>query len=519
MHYVIEVADEYHATLNGQPLNVPAGMSASSAALRAAELTAQRDVPADTIATLHAMTPEDSYDLAILNGKAMSVDAAHAALAPHQAQEAPLPPTEADQAPAAALGEQWQNSEPQHPEPALTEPTSTPHQGQVNRRALLAGGGAALLLAGIAGVALTRGEGQHKPPAKASSTPTPALPLLSGQSAPAGWRQTAVWKIENVADPHPRVAVMEHRLYVVTIPPGTGTQALLCADARTGQPIWQRALTPTDVLTDGPHLITHRGRKNLAIATQTHLIAWDARSGKETVRAKLPQEGAVVGFSARGPWVHIEGQRYAALDGSRLVTHALPKGSAPYGVLDDGRLIAVNGKNEMRLLTAGKEHPAVKKLSSPKGSTPGAVVTVTDDLFVTSWNNGKETRLRAYELTTGQEKWTTTPQSRWGAFIGTTLVAPDQTWATVDNRTVDLTNGNVHVMAAKWTPQAISDTWAWGSDGTFTLTTDRRGKIVSPTPKKDGSTPLEPKGGADALLYAAGSIDTATTLFAVTRTT
>lgn len=352
-----------------------------------------------------------------------------------------------------------------------------------SRRALLLGAGALGVGAGLWAWAGASDDAK-KPSATPGTTPTFSLP--DGQSPPSGWSPKATWRIENIADPKPQIDVRDGLFAVLTQPPGTGATVVTVASSRDGRVRWNSSLAVGETVTGGPFMMRRDGRHLVLVVTLTRLLGWDLGSGRKLIEQKLPVEGGAVGASRLGPWIAGGGNRYDALTKAGLRPFDIPAKTFCFGTIDD-RMLVVDLDAQVYKLESGKPKPKPTKLAAPKDTGHAGVVTVTDRILVMAWSTWGGLMLRAYELPNLEVLWTTPSQPSWQGSLGTTRVAPSAGWATVGNRHVDLTTGKVKVIAAKWAPIAISDTHAWGSDGTYVLACDSTGRLVSGRPEKPAS--------------------------------
>lgn len=174
-------------------------------------------------------------------------------------------------------------------------------------------------------------------------------------------------------------------------------------------------------------------------------------------------------FASRTIHDHDHDRRYLAPHDTTLVPFDLPK-DAVFISADKTHLLAAHSHGATWDLTSGKPAPAARRLPGPKGWQAGAITAITSSLLIIGWNKDGKVRLGAYHLPDLKPAWTSAAEPAWAAFLGTTNVSPDESWAIVGNRRVDLKTGEEHLIAPRWTTLAISDDYAWGSDGHAVLT-------------------------------------------------
>ena len=386
-----------------------------------------------------------------------------------------------------------------------------------SRRALLVGGSAigALALAG-GGWALATAGDDERPPEPASSTPSRSVVLPNGQNAPAGWLERAVWSVEDVADPKPQVDVRDGMFAVLTQPPGTGAVEVVVAVARDGRRRWSKTLEVGEIVTDGPFILNRDGKLIVFVTTPKRLLGWELRTGVSFADHAFTTEDASVGFGLLGAWIGTGGRRFYGLTKKGLAPFDIPDKASCFGTIGDRMLVVDSGAQAWKL-ESGKPEPEPVKLQGPKDATPGGVVAVTDEVLILAWNTWRNVALRAYDLKTLKPRWTTPSEPRWEACLGTARIAPDQTWATVGNRRVDLTSGKASVIAAKWTPVAISDGFAWGDDGSYILACDRSGELVSGKPTHRSNETVIVVAGYGDQAFATSAAYGTPTLYSLNR--
>lgn len=412
-------------------------------------------------------------------------------------------PNRPESAPPQALSAWSTHDERTGTRTRLGERASLP-VGTPSRRALLVGAGAVGALAFGGAVWAITGSSDDEKTAQRPTATASSVPLPNGQNPPAGWSENAAWQIENVADPKPQIDVRDGRFAVLTEPPGSGAVAVTVATSRDGKVAWSKALPVGEVVTDGPFIVRRSGADVVLAATTARLVGWNLRTGRQVADHKLPSKAEGVGFGLLGPWIAGGGKRYYGLTSSGLAPFDIPDKASCFGTFDD-RMLVVDGSAQVWKLESGKPKPKPTKLEGPKDMAPGGVVMVTEDTIVTSWRSWRNVTLRAYDLKNLKPRWTTATQPDWDAGVGTSRIAPSRAWATVGNRHVDLTNGRVSVIAAKWAPVTISDDFAWGDDGTYILACDRRGKLVSGRPEHPSTETVTVSAGdgANALVTSA----------------
>lgn len=457
-----------HALVDGSPLALsPDGDPAAALIAHAQEV-------ARTQGTLHAHLRDGAgTDTWVRIDPDGSVSSAHPPVQNTAPSTGSAPPSN-----LSAWSAQPDRSRPRGPAGRL----SGLQGGAPSRRALILGAGA--LGVGAAGAGLWAWAGASddaKKPSKTTAT-TPTFRLPDGQSPPSGWSPEATWRIENVADPKPQIDVRDNHFAVLTQPPGTGTTTVTVASSRDGRVRWHSSLAVGESVTGGPLMMRRDGRTIVLVVTMTRLLGWDLVTGRKLMETKLPVAGGAVGFSRLGPWIAGGGNRYYALVGSRLRPFDIPAKSFCFGTVRD-RMLVVAPAAQVFKLESGKPKLKPGKLAAPKGTGYAGVVAVTERILVMAWSTWGGLMLRAYDLASLKVLWTTPAQPSWQGSLGTTRVAPSEGWATVGNRHVDLTTGRVRVIAAKWAPIAISDTHAWGSDGTYVLACDSTGRLVSGRPE------------------------------------
>lgn len=494
-HLHLVVDEGGRALVDGQPLVIDEGSDPAAALVNHAQQQAAQD--GALLAHLRDAQGMDTWLRFDRDGTAEPV------AAPTHLE----PPSPTEARPSALT--RWDTS----PRRQSAAPASAP-----SRRALLVGGSAAAALLVGGGVwAATRHDGTE-PASNTTPAPRRTADLPSGQYAPAGWSDQPRWSLSDVDDPRPLVPTRGTTGLVVTRPPGTGALRLVSFDVRTGTPRWNHDLAVGTTVTDGPYLLQHDGRLLALVATERHIQTWDAETGKDPHTYSLPRENARVGVSPLGPWAEGGGRRFYGLIGQAMRPVDIPKNASCFGTVGNA-MLALNTQGEAWKLEPGKPQPKKPtKLAGIKGFDPGAVAVITDDLLVMAWNKGPRTKLRAYHLDSLKPSWTTDEGTRWAASLGTAQTSPDQTWATVDNRLLDLRTGRIRTIAAKWRPAAISNTHAWGDDGTYTLTCDRSGRLLNTKPSHyDQTQTVHVVAGIDDLAVAVSGIGNTNTLYGLGR--
>ena len=183
---------------------------------------------------------------------------------------------------------------------------------------------------------------------------------------------------------------------------------------------------------------------------------------------------------------------------------------------DKTHLLAADSHGATWDLTSGKPAPAARRLPGPKGWQAGAITAITSSLLIVGWNKDGKLRLGAYHLPDLKPVWTSAAEPAWAAFLGTTNVSPDESWAIVGNRRVDLKTGEEHLIAPRWTTLAISDDYAWGGDDHAVLTCTKGGTIWPA--RTDAPTPANTilvSGGINGKALVTGAVGQTVTLYAL----
>lgn len=515
MSLTLHVRDDGTVHLNDAPVEVPSGVSPFRAGIDAAKRAAA--TMNEEIVPLTARTDAETFELLIVRGAVVDAESVRAADPDSIAVKLPTP------APAPTLPENATDDQrlDERVDEAVAVPVASkgeyepkePARNAVPRRAVLAG---ALAIGGGFGVwALTRQSSPAPVPVASTTEPVPSLP--GGQDAPGGWSERASWVVTDIADPRPSLVTHEGLVIALTQPSGTGTLRLSAMRAANGKPVWHAPLDAGVTVTAGPTLVAFSGEARVVVATQDDVLTWDASSGNLRSKTALPSDANNVTTSAFGVWTNHDKQRQhkALIDGT-FKSFTLPKDSAPLGV-HGKQLLAADAKGQVWKLTAGKATGKPTKLSGPKGYSPGTVILTTEDLLIIGWNKDRKLALRAYALTDLKPKWTTKAQSGWQGFLPITAVSPDRSWAIVANRVVDLSNGTIHAIASKWSTVGISDTHAWGDDGSVILTCTKDGRVLpAAQPPTKVNTALISGGTRDHVLVT-GSIGTTSTLYSLRR--
>ena len=385
-----------------------------------------------------------------------------------------------------------------------------------SRRALLVGGSAigALALAG-GGWALATAGDDERPPEPASSTPSRSVVLPHGQNAPAGWLEQAVWSVEDVADPKPQVDVRDGVFAVLTQPPGTGAVEVVVAGARDGRRRWSNTLEVGEIVTDGPFILNRDGKLIVFAATPKRLLGWELRTGVSFSDHAFTTEDASVGFGLLGAWIGTGGRRFYGLTKKGLAPFDIPDKASCFGTIGDRMLVVDSGAQAWKL-ESGSQSPSPSSCRA-QGRHARRGGRCHGRSASSGVEHVAERSAAAYDLKTLKPRWTTPSEPRWEAYLGTARIAPDQTWATVGNRRVDLTSGKASVIAAKWTPVAISDGFAWGDDGSYILACDRSGELVSGKPThRSNETVIVVAGYGDQAFVTSAAYGTPT-LYSLNR--
>ena len=385
-----------------------------------------------------------------------------------------------------------------------------------SRRALLDGGSAigALALAG-GGWALATAGDDERPPEPASSTPSRSVVLPHGQNAPAGWLEQAVWSVEDVADPKPQVDVRDGVFAVLTQPPGTGAVEVVVAGARDGRRRWSNTLEVGEIVTDGPFILNRDGKLIVFVTTPKRLLGWELRTGVSFADHAFTTEDASVGFDLLGAWIGTGGRRFYGLTKKGLAPFDIPDKASCFGTIGDRMLVVDSGAQAWKL-ESGSQSPSPSSCRA-QGRHARRGGRCHGRSASSGVEHVAERSAAAYDLKTLKPRWTTPSEPRWEACLGTARIAPDQTWATVGNRRVDLTSGKASVIAAKWTPVAISDGFAWGDDGSYILACDRSGELVSGKPThRSNETVIVVAGYGDQAFVTSAAYGTPT-LYSLNR--
>jgi len=319
-----------------------------------------------------------------------------------------------------------------------------------------------------------------------------------------------------IADPRPNIAQTRDALYVLRQPAGTGALELARIDPRTGAVSWSAGLGTGLTVLAGPTRCLIDGGEAIAVATDARLHLWQTATMRGRTLAAADSTSPL-GLTASGVWnVSGSGKAKAVIGG---VWRSCPvgKGATPLGVLD-GHLVSADAHGALwRAAPDAKDAGSATHLPGPKGWQAGSVCAFTPDVLLVAWTKDWQMRVLAYDPRTLKQRWASDAHPRWAGFMSTTALAPSGRWAIIDNRRVDLSTGATSLIASTWKTLAVSDAYAWGSDGAVVLTTARTGPVQSaPHAPKETETILV-AGGTDNLALVVGSVANSSTLYALRR--
>lgn len=399
------------------------------------------------------------------------------------------------------------------PEP---EPAGTRDGRGPSRRSLLLGGAGAVVLAGAAaaGFFALRSDGDGT-----TGRPTPTVsgtPLPDSIRPPAGLPASYLWSVVKISDVSPQLVVTAKQLVVTVDNDTTGGIQLVSLDPASGKSQWKADLPVDAVVADGPALVPIDGTDLIVLTTQTQIIAYPLAGG-DPKTWPLEQKWSTA-LAPSGVIVTKPGDRKSAyiLYGDKLTPRVLPTGTNPVAVLADGTLVATNSQGKVWLSKDATTAPEPHTLKAPSGTTPGTFIAATRDQLITAFvpkNDPKASRVRTFSLPQLQPRITTAPIEP-AVFPANFMLAPDETWAVAGNTWVDMTTGDSHIIAAKWSPIGISQFNSWSKSGDNVLTATNRGKSVQPAKQSNGQVAV-PKGGTAKVAYCVASIGSDTTLYAV----
>lgn len=505
MHYHLTINDS-DVTLNARPIDVPAGTDPHQAGVRALLREARATLATGQGGDVTIETPAGRWSMVVVDGRLLTPQHARER---HNDDNSPAAQVAARPAAQRAWARDTNG-------PLLTPGTRT--HARVSRRGMLtaAGGVSALVALGYAARSCTR---DSPSAARASTTlqPRASVPALpDGQNAPAGWSPQASWALGDLAHARPTLAYLPHAVLLLRQPAASTHVTLACVDARDGRIRWESDLGAGVTILAGPTILPDaHGRRQVYLITDTDLTTWDPATGRRTSSVRLPHRSPTAGINARGPWINDHDRRYLAPHDTTLVPFDLPK-DAVFISADKTHLLAADSHGATWDLTSGKPAPAARRLPGPKGWQAGAITAITSSLLIIGWNADGKVRLGAYHLPDLKPAWTSAAEPAWAAFLGTTNVSPDESWAIVGNRRVDLKTGEEHLIAPRWTTFAISDDYAWGSDGHAVLTCTKGGTIWpartnAPTP----ANTILVSGGINGKALVTGAVGQTVTLYAL----
>ena len=474
-----------HVFVDGERVDVPAGVSPAHAGMQHVLAALGPHGNAEVV----GRTPRGQWTMTIVDGQ----------LREHGAEPAPPPPRDAAPAEGAHTAEPSDDTPP-----SLTR-----------RRALIVTAGAGVLAA----VGATSLWALTQPPSRQAPIAPEATvqPLPDGQGAPAGWADTPAWSLPQIADPRPKIAQgTGHSLFVLRQPAGTGELTLVRIDARTGEPSWSAPVGTGLTVLNGPCRCLIDGRKTIAVATDAGLHLWDIDSLRHRV---IPLAGtdSPVNIGLAGAWISTGRGSAKAVLGGAWRSCPVGKDATPVGVLD-GHLVSADMHGTLwRSAPGAKDAGKAVHLSGPQGWQAGSACAFTPDVLLAAWNREWQMRVVAYDPRTLKPRWISDAHPQWAGFLSTTTLAPSGRWAIIDNRRLDLSTGASSLIASNWKTLAMSDAYAWGSDGAAVLTAPRAGGVQSSAKAPKQSETALIVSGADDLALAVASIGNSSTLYALRR--
>ncbi|WP_446666890.1 hypothetical protein [Flexivirga sp. B27] len=391
------------------------------------------------------------------------------------------------------------------------EPTSS---ARTTRRTLLLGGAGALVLVGAAAggfFALRDDDTKTAPTPTVSGTQLP-----DGIRAPAGLPSSYLWSVVKLSDVAPQLAVTEKQLICTVDNDTTGGTQVVSFDAETGKATWKADLPVEAVVSHGPTLVPIDGTQSVLIGTQNQLLAYPLSGGDPKTWPLEPKWSVALTRSGVIITKPDDDKSAFILYADKLVRRALPEGSNPVAVLSGGTLVATDSRGRVWLVKDPKKVPKPKKLKAPRNTTPGTFVAATGDQLVTAFvpdDDSEASLVRAFSLPKLRPRITSAP-IKPAVFPNNFMLAPDESWAVAGNTWIDMTTGDSHVIASKWSPIAISQHNSWSKSGDNVLTATEQGKSLGPAKQTSGQVSI-PRGGTSKVAYCVASIGSDTTLYAV----
>ncbi|NNG38238.1 hypothetical protein HJ588_02985 [Flexivirga sp. ID2601S] len=405
---------------------------------------------------------------------------------------------------------------PREPDENTAQPASAEADARVSRRGLLVGGAGAgvLVLGGVAAFLATRGDDKPKPTPAPTGTAMPA-----GVNAPAGLPNSYLWSVVGMSDVAPEIVVNGNQLVCTTNNDATGGIQLVSLEAATGKQQWKSDLPVDAVVTRGPAQATIDGVQSVVVVTQSQILAWPMTGGnpktwpvEQNWSTSILRSGVILTKPSDKASAFV-------LHGGQITQRALPDTANPVALLPDGTMVATNARGQVWRVTDARTAPKPTTLAAPAGSSPGTFVAATASQLITAFvptDDPQASMLRSFALPTLQPRITTRP-FRPAIFPTNFMLAPDQSWAVAGNAWVDMTNGQSHVIAAQWSPIAVSQYNSWSKSGDNVLTADSKGKSLGAAVERGGQVAL-PHGGTDKLAYCVASVGSDTTMYAVPLT-
>lgn len=350
--------------------------------------------------------------------------------------------------------------------------------------------------------------------AKPSTTAT-AMPTQLPVEPPLGWSAVASWSTP-IADLssglRPAVAGS-----VVVVPTGDGS-VVSGVDGLTGAVRWSaRAGEPVAAGVESSRI---DGRPVVVASTSSALFAWDAQTGRQVGKWKVPAGASGVLATPTGLVVVGPGQHVQVATGKGLVPRVLPAGATVVGVsganvlaVSDGRLWTVASD---RVAGAPKALPA-----APKGQAWRGVVGRTATGFVVAYGaaDASTVGLRGLDFS-GKQRWASQqiPSSAAGSSQSSPLwIAPTGAFGVYGTSLVDIRTGATRGLPADWSTSGVGAV-AYGTTGAGSAWVDPgSGAVHASTEPGDGSVPVAALGDVNGLALISARDGEHTVLYAVPR--
>lgn len=347
-----------------------------------------------------------------------------------------------------------------------------------------------------------------------STTPT-AVPTQLPVQAPAGWSSVASWSAPTAdlsAGLRPVVGGS-----VVVVPTGDGS-TVSGVDGLTGAVRWSaRAGEPVVAGVESSRI---DGRPVVVASTSSALFAWDAQTGRQVGKWKVPAGASGVLATPTGLVVVGPGQHVQVATGKGLVPRVLPAGATVVGVsganvlaVSDGRLWTVASD---RVAGAPKALPA-----APKGQAWRGVVGRTATGFVVAYGaaDASTVGLRGLDFS-GKQRWASQqiPSSAAGSSQSSPLwIAPTGAFGVYGTSLVDIRTGATRGLPADWSTSGVGAV-AYGTTGAGSAWVDPgSGAVHASTEPGDGSVPVAALGDVNGLALISARDGEHTVLYAVPR--